>query len=488
MTQEATESYKAPDFLFFSLNELSITHGDKISGVIVLVVQQEEIQFDQISLHWTGRERVVLDGNIDKKDILDHRQIVWTSTEKKTLKNGTHTFHFTAELPLNLPSTMEESGMTGTLPVNVPSFLSGISLPYNPITSRNYNASIIYQLTASLDQITETEQVQEIAVTPAVELPDVISSSVAPATTQETTTERPKEETREPSQINPPSKEESTSETPSSSIAEAHPTLPDASTTPQTPSKEEKNSISTSQATATTDEPAHETTETKTLSRKETSVLSSKLDFQVFQRFDPLKVPLETIEKSASKSSFVGLRPVEVRASVPQGGVCFRGHFILLKLAVMNGTNRALDGVHVEIVYVDRYTANKEVAEVRKSVVAGKICEGVAPQGFYVQSLMIDIPNNIPTSITNGSLIERKYELVITVGVPYYTALSLSLPIVVYQASRFDTLPQRSSVQLIPPSPIIHKDEEKKAEVKEEKIVREVETEAVVPTSQPNDA
>lgn len=35
----------------------------------------------------------------------------------------------------------------------------------------------------------------------------------------------------------------------------------------------------------------------------------------------------------------------------------------------------------------------------------GKVCDNVAPQGFYVQNLKIDIPMNLPTSITNGTLV-----------------------------------------------------------------------------------
>lgn len=109
----------------------------------------------------------------------------------------------------------------------------------------------------------------------------------------------------------------------------------------------------------------------------------------------------------------MGHRPVEVKASVMNGGVCFRGNFILLKLAVLNGTNRPLDGVNVQIIYNDTYKAKTDTVTVKKSVVAGtadpsttdeagKVCEGINSQGFYVQSLMIDIPSNVPTSVESS--------------------------------------------------------------------------------------
>lgn len=72
------------------------------------------------------------------------------------------------------------------------------------------------------------------------------------------------------------------------------------------------------------------------------------------------------------KSSFVGHSPVEINASVADGGICFKGGFILLKLAVLNGTNRPINGVTAQIVYTDRYKSNAEVVSVRKAMVTGE--------------------------------------------------------------------------------------------------------------------
>jgi len=466
-----------PDLLFFSLNEPQVTFGSPISGVVVLVIQQDELQFDSINLQWQGKEKVLLDNNYQQSVIFEQDQKIWTAEPGTALPRGTHTWRFSYALPHNCPSTMEETGSSSgamptlpsmslpssirssmsslpslpslpsmSLPVSMPSFLSGISLPYNPITSRNFNVSVAYTLSVYIQRKLPNGETQVVQVGSPVETAEGLTNAVAQTSLSN--------ETQPPAPA--ATSEVQTNETVQSQPEESIQLQTNAT---QSPTVTRQKSDVDVDAVAALPEPVV----------KFQDLLHSKSEFNVYQRFDPAAVSLDVVEKKASKSSFVGHSPVEIKASVADGGVCFKGGSLLLKLAVLNGTNRPINGVTAQIVYTDKYKANAEEVTFKKAMVTGKVCDSIAPQGFYVQNLKIDIPSNLPPSITLGKLIQRDYELIIEVGVPYYTALSLGLPILIYNPSRHDKIPTA-----VPTSPAISITAEKNPEKVQESSQEDV--------------
>lgn len=64
---------------------------------------------------------------------------------------------------------------------------------------------------------------------------------------------------------------------------------------------------------------------------------------------------------------------MEIKASLADGGVCFRGGSVLLKLVILNGTNRPINSVVAQIIYNDKYKANNESIGVKKPMVTGDV-------------------------------------------------------------------------------------------------------------------
>eukprot|EP01117_Protostelium_nocturnum_P020640 TRINITY_DN938_c0_g3_i2.p1 TRINITY_DN938_c0_g3~~TRINITY_DN938_c0_g3_i2.p1 ORF type:complete len:176 (+),score=49.82 TRINITY_DN938_c0_g3_i2:560-1087(+) len=155
----------------------------------------------------------------------------------------------------------------------------------------------------------------------------------------------------------------------------------------------------------------------------------------------------------ASKASYIGHSPVEIKVSAPNGGVSFRGHFCLIHLAILNGTSRILEPITLSIISKSTFKCQGQVNQKSQVITTGKIADAkVAAQGFYVHDLLIDLPVWLSPSL-DSQLLQRSYEILIEVPVPYATGVSVSIPIVVLNPSEYDELPARLATVPNPGSP-----------------------------------
>src|SRR5690606_21091007 len=107
LNQQESHSMSRPNHLFFSVNEDSYEEGSPVDGVVIFVVQEEQIQVSRIAIRWVAREFTNWYEGI-KQDkhctaeriILDNESEIWSPENDQGIskdgifKKGTYTFPY----------------------------------------------------------------------------------------------------------------------------------------------------------------------------------------------------------------------------------------------------------------------------------------------------------------------------------------------------------------------------------------------------------
>jgi hypothetical protein len=98
--------------------------------------------------------------------------------------------------------------------------------------------------------------------------------------------------------------------------------------------------------------------------------------------------------------------PIELKVTLPNGGLGFRGTHLPVKVEVLNGSDRPIEKIGITISSNTVFNVKGQTLQRKTPMVNGLVLGGIVPpRGFYIKMLAIDIPPMIESSITLGTLV-----------------------------------------------------------------------------------
>lgn len=346
--------------LFIELDKTSYSSGSVVTGVVVLVVQDELLPATQVQLHWEGKEftnwyqGVNMTNNCtDERLIFSHKMCLWSNQDEKlhALVKGTYTWPFRWQLPVSIPGSFVEK-------VDENFFHLPWVLPKGGVIPKSLygeRSAISFSASATVE-LYDSSQVQS-----------------------------------KPSTI--PIRRDS------------------------------------------------RTGNLEVLPGK--SLPTKSVNFRVTQAFDPELLKFKEITKKAEKKIPFNKMPLKIEATLPTGGICFKGYQLPIRIEVLNGTKKRVNSVGITILETITYNAQTEnfqkIGVVFVGILKDVIIEG---HGHFLQTVYMNIPNTLEPSITLGTLIQRHYELSIELRFTTISLgnLSLTFPINILEPTQNDSI------------------------------------------------
>jgi len=157
--------------------------------------------------------------------------------------------------------------------------------------------------------------------------------------------------------------------------------------------------------------------------------------FKVAEAFDPKIIIQPPIVKKETVEFWLGGGPLEMQASVANGGVLFSGQNLYVNVTVKNLSTRSVDFITFILVeYLILNAPNPEgmeqTFERRREVLHAEVADSQIPAGGqFNQDLMFVVPAGTPPTILKASHLRRRFEILCELEVSFGTNPQLHLPI-----------------------------------------------------------
>jgi len=166
------------------------------------------------------------------------------------------------------------------------------------------------------------------------------------------------------------------------------------------------------------------------------SLIENSLDFRVVEEYRKDLLPIEPLVRETEKTFLtIGMQklPIKLKVTLPLGKLSFSGYRIPVTVDVKNSSNKKIEAIYAHFAHKIVLIANSDTLTRKKELTSGQVPQSsIEPQGNYLNTLMIDVPEFVP-SVAQGSLIQHEYELIIELKGNVTTgSLLVTLPIVIF--------------------------------------------------------
>jgi len=144
---------------------------------------------------------------------------------------------------------------------------------------------------------------------------------------------------------------------------------------------------------------------------------SVNLKFPVCETFNPEVHKIAPLTKEVQRTSIFYKSPITLKVTLPYGGYGFLGHALPINIQITNGSNSKMNGLNITFYRTLTLNAKGESFTRRTPILGGVIPNSdVKPQGFYVETCLVNMPPDMETTISLGTLVKRSYELVFEIN------------------------------------------------------------------------
>jgi len=199
------------------------------------------------------------------------------------------------------------------------------------------------------------------------------------------------------------------------------------------------------------------------------------LAYKVAEKYESELYPISEMRKEGSLAFTAGAMhmPIVLKATLSKGGVCFSGYRLPIHIELINGSHSTIQ--HLKVIFQQKvffHAGDKSLT--RKSEFFGGDVPGstVQPRKIFVQQLEVDVPKELEPSINIGTLIQRKYDVIVELYLNW-RYLRLSFPISIFVPSEADAEVISTFTPNDQPAPLFvppqrFSDSDKKSEFREE--------------------